>query len=76
MNQRFPRQLLACALGALMVLALLGAGTAAAAPTGGAQFVPPPPPPKKAKLLKSGRVLAPAGAPRRVKRVIRRPTRS
>ena len=71
MNQRFPRHLLACALGAFLVLALVGAGTAAAAPTGGAEFVPPPPPPKEAKLLKSGRVLAPAGAPRRVKRVIR-----
>lgn len=70
MAQRFPRQLLACALVAFAVLALLGAGSASAAGTGGAQFVPPPPPPKKAKLLKSGRVLAPAGAPRRVKRVI------
>ncbi len=70
MTQRFPRQLLACALGAIVVLALLGAGSASAAPTGGAQFVPPPPPPKKAKLLKSGRVLSPAGAPAKVRRVI------
>jgi len=70
MNTRFPRQLLACALAALTVLALWGAGSVSAAPTGGAEFVPPPPPPKKAKLLRSGRVLAPAGAPARVKRVI------
>ena len=65
MTQRFPRHLLACALAAFAVLALFGAGSASAANTGGAEFVPPPPPPKKAKLLKSGRVLAPAGAPRR-----------
>jgi hypothetical protein len=37
---------------------------------GGAAFVPPPPPPAKAKLV-NGRVLAPASAPRRVKRVIK-----
>ncbi len=71
MTKRFSRQLLACALGAVIILALLGAGSASASRTGGAQFVPPPPPPKKAKLLKSGRVLAPRGAPRRVKRVIK-----
>ncbi len=70
MTQRFRPHLLACALAAFAVLALLGAGSASAANTGGAQFVPPPPPPKKAKLLKSGRVLAPAGAPAKVKRVI------
>jgi len=71
MTQRIPRQLFACALVAAFVLAVFGAGTASAANTGGAEFVPPPPPPKEAKLLKSGRVLAPAGAPKRVKRVIR-----
>ncbi len=71
MNQRIPRQLTMCALAAAFVLAVLGSGSASAAGTGGAQFVPPPPPPKEAKLLKSGRVRAPAGAPKRVKRVIR-----
>jgi hypothetical protein len=37
--------------------------------TGGATFVPPPPPPETAQLLE-GRVIAPASAPSRVKRVI------
>ena len=36
---------------------------------GGAAFQPPPPPPAKAKLV-NGRLLAPASAPTRVKRVI------
>ncbi|MBD0281691.1 MAG: C40 family peptidase [Thermoleophilaceae bacterium] len=36
---------------------------------GGAVFVPPPPPPEKAQLV-NGRVIAPASAPLRVKRVI------
>jgi hypothetical protein len=36
---------------------------------GGASFVPPPPPPAKA-TLKDGRLIAPASAPRRIKRVI------
>jgi hypothetical protein len=70
MNHRFRRHTLLCAIAALSLLSLLGTGAASATPTGGAQFVPPPPPPKKAKLLKSGRVLAPRGAPKRVKRVI------
>lgn len=70
MTQRFPRHLLACTLAAFLILALWGAGTASAAGTGGAQFVPPPPPPKKAKLV-NGKVIAPASAPARVKRVIR-----
>jgi hypothetical protein len=54
------------------------AGAAVAAPvavadeppsSGGAAFVPPPPPPEKAQLV-NGRVIAPASAPARVKRVI------
>jgi hypothetical protein len=36
---------------------------------GGATFQPPPPPPAKATLV-NGRLLAPASAPRRIKRVI------
>ena len=36
---------------------------------GGASFVPPPPPPAKAKL-EDGRLIAPASAPWRIKRVI------
>ena len=36
---------------------------------GGASFVPPPPPPEKA-TLSNGRLIAPASAPTRVKRVI------
>ena len=36
---------------------------------GGATFQPPPPPPAKAKLV-NGRLLAPASAPTRIKRVI------
>ena len=36
---------------------------------GGASFQPPPPPPAKAKLV-DGRLLAPASAPTRIKRVI------
>src|ERR687895_2533078 len=36
---------------------------------GGATFEPPPPPPEEAALV-DGRVIAPASAPRRVKRVI------
>ena len=37
--------------------------------SGGATFEPPPPPPEEATLV-DGRVIAPASAPRRVKRVI------
>jgi hypothetical protein len=36
---------------------------------GGATFTPPPPPPEKATLV-NGRLIAPASAPRRVKRAI------
>jgi hypothetical protein len=54
----------------LAVLAAAGAGPASAARgTGGAVFVPPPPPPQKAYIW-SGRAVAPASAPARVKRVI------
>jgi hypothetical protein len=65
---------LACACLALPSSALAqtgGGGEVASDPetTGGASFVPPPPPPKKAKLV-DGKVIAPASAPRAVKRMI------
>ena len=64
----------------LLVLALCVACPLVAAPGamaqsssatsgGGASFVPPPPPPAKA-TLQDGRLLAPASAPTRIKRVI------
>jgi hypothetical protein len=58
---------------ALAGACLLGLGGTAMAQTtpssGGATFTPPPPPPEKAMLV-DGRVIAPASAPTRVKRVI------
>jgi hypothetical protein len=66
----YKKLLAACVCACL--LALVPASTAAAdgpSGSGGATFVPPPPPPEKAMLV-DGRVLAPASAPRRVKRVI------
>ena len=64
---------LLCAVFAAACLLVLGlAGPASAArskSSGGATFEPPPPPPAEATLL-DGRVIAPASAPRRVKRVI------
>jgi hypothetical protein len=60
----------ALAVACLLLPAL--AGTAAAQDTpvsGGATFQPPPPPPEKATIA-GGRVIAPASAPARVKRVI------
>src|ERR687893_2829539 len=57
-------------LAALLVMALAGPASAGRSKSsGGATFEPPPPPPEEATLL-DGRVLAPASAPRRVKRVI------
>ena len=64
---------LLCAVLAAACLLVAGlAGTASAgkrSQSGGATFVPPPPPPEEATLV-DGRVIAPASAPRRVKRVI------
>ena len=57
------------------LVAPVAAATAFAEPTtpaptgGGATFEPPPPPPEKATLV-DGRVIAPASAPARIKRVI------
>jgi cell wall-associated NlpC family hydrolase len=62
-------------LGAACLLTPVAATTAFAEPTtpsptgGGATFEPPPPPPEKATLV-DGRVIAPASAPTRIKRVI------
>jgi hypothetical protein len=53
----------ACALLPATASAQTGSGS------GGATFVPPPPPPEKGALL-DGRLIAPASAPTRVKRVI------
>ncbi len=66
------RPVLCVALAAACLLLPALAGTAAAAPSptsGGATFEPPPPPPEEATLV-DGRVIAPASAPLRVKRVI------
>jgi hypothetical protein len=62
----------AFAFACLLVLALGGTATAETTPNtggGGAAFQPPPPPPEKATLV-DGRLIAPASAPTRVKRVI------
>ncbi len=60
----------AIAAACLLVMGLAGTATAArSSSSGGATFVPPPPPPQEATLV-NGRVIAPASAPRRVKRVI------
>jgi hypothetical protein len=57
----------ACLAGAVVAAPVAGAQVPPA--SGGVVFEPPPPPPKKAKLV-DGRVIAPASAPTRVKRVI------
>jgi hypothetical protein len=65
-------KLLCAAVAAACLLVTGLAGTASAQRSssyGGAAFVPPPPPPEEATLV-NGRVIAPASAPRRVKRVI------
>ena len=72
MPSTFSHKLL---LAALSLACLLVAAPAASAQSssatsgGGASFVPPPPPPEKGALV-DGRLVAPASAPRRVKRVI------
>ena len=60
----------ACLCACMLVLALAASASAGTPPvSGGATFEPPPPPPEEATLV-DGRVLAPASAPTRVKRVI------
>ena len=60
-----PRCAFACAL----VAAPGAMAQSSSMSGGGATFQPPPPPPAKAKLV-NGRLLAPASAPTRIKRVI------
>jgi hypothetical protein len=72
MPSTFSNKLLVAALSmaCLLVLApVAGAQSSSAMSGGGASFVPPPPPPSKAMIV-DGKAIAPAGAPRRVKRVI------
>ena len=59
----------ALAVACLLLPALAGTAAADTPTSGGATFEPPPPPPEKATLV-NGRVIAPASAPARVKRVI------
>jgi hypothetical protein len=65
MRKFLTLSLLVCALAALIL-----AGPAAASTTGGASFQPPPPPPKKAKIVR-GKAIAPRGAPRKVRQIIK-----
>ena len=74
MSSAFSYKLLAAALSVACLLVLapltLAQSPSSSANGGGASFVPPPPPPEKGDLV-DGRLIAPASAPRRVKRVIR-----
>jgi hypothetical protein len=71
MPSTYRPQLLRAALLAAVCLLALAPGASAQSPSsyGGAAFVPPPPPPEKGALV-DGRLVAPASAPRRIKRVI------
>jgi hypothetical protein len=72
MPSTFSHKLLAAALSVacMLLVAPVGASAQSSATNGGgASFVPPPPPPAKGALV-DGRLVAPASAPRRVKRVI------
>jgi hypothetical protein len=73
MSSAFSKQLLLAAL-SVACLVVLAPAVGAQEPSssangGGASFVPPPPPPEKGALV-DGRLIAPASAPQRVKRVI------
>ena len=60
----------AVAAASLLLMSLAAPASAGRSKSrGGATFEPPPPPPEEATLV-DGRVIAPASAPRRVKRVI------
>jgi hypothetical protein len=72
MPSTFSHKLLFAALSLACLLVVAPAASAqssSATSGGGASFVPPPPPPEKGALV-DGRLVAPASAPRRVKRVI------
>ena len=71
MPSTFTNRLLiaALALACALVAAPAASAQSSAMNGGGATFVPPPPPPEKATLV-DGRLLAPASAPTRIKRVI------
>jgi hypothetical protein len=71
MSSAFSQKLLVAALSfaCLLVLAPGAWAQSPASTGGGATFTPPPPPPAKGALV-DGRLIAPASAPRRVKRVI------
>jgi cell wall-associated NlpC family hydrolase len=57
------------ALACVLIAAPAASAQTSASTGGGAAFQPPPPPPAKATLV-NGRLIAPASAPRRIKRVI------
>jgi cell wall-associated NlpC family hydrolase len=72
MPPTFSNKLLLAALSVACLLVLAPSAMAqssSATSGGGASFVPPPPPPEKGALV-NGRLIAPASAPRRIKRVI------
>jgi hypothetical protein len=72
MPPTFSKKLLLAALSVACLLVLAPgamAQSSSATSGGGASFVPPPPPPEKGALV-DGRLIAPASAPRRIKRVI------
>jgi hypothetical protein len=71
MPSTFSNKLLFAALSVACLLAFAPAAMAqsSSANGGGATFVPPPPPPEKGALV-DGRLIAPASAPSRIKRVI------
>ena len=71
MSSAFSHKLLHVVVTAFAcTLVLAPAASAQSSSTsGGATFVPPPPPPSKAAIV-DGKAVAPANAPRRVKRVI------
>jgi hypothetical protein len=70
MSSAFSQKLLVAALSVACLLVLApGAWAQSSSTSGGATFVPPLPPPAKGALV-DGRLIAPASAPQRVKRVI------